>query len=163
MCQKLTVSNTQRQRVSCESFAAQHCVQRTGLVRAPLMQLVIVMIVPLAVTRCITSPAANARPLGRPRKDNMPAINVTQMSKPVRGGVGYMATCSNCNRRNRLSQHQAKYYVPDARGMAWAMICKCGETCAVDVSAQHSVEPTECTECCSPLPAHFAGCSRFPD
>ena len=73
----------------------------------------------------------------------MSAINVAQMSKPVRGGAGYMATCSNCNRRNRLSQHQAKYFVsPEAKGWVWAMICKCGETCAVDVSAQHRVEPT---------------------
>jgi hypothetical protein len=71
----------------------------------------------------------------------MSAINVTQMSKPVRGGVGYMATCSSCNRRNRLSQHQAKYYVsPDAKGMVWVMICKCGVSCAFDVSAQQCVE-----------------------
>lgn len=74
----------------------------------------------------------------------MSAINVTQMSKPVRGGVGYMATCSNCNRRNRLSQHQARYYVsPDAKGIVWAMICKCGETCAVNVSAQQAGAPDD--------------------
>jgi hypothetical protein len=64
------------------------------------------------------------------------AINITKMSKPVRGGVGYMATCGECGKRNRLSQHQAKYYVsPEAKGWVWAMICKCGETCVVDVDA----------------------------
>src|SRR3990172_458918 len=78
----------------------------------------------------------------------MSAINVTQMSKPVRGGVGYMATCGSCNRRNRLSQHQAKYYVsPEAKGWVWAMICKCGETCVVDVSAQHPLHSDAACTC----------------
>jgi hypothetical protein len=68
----------------------------------------------------------------------MSAINVTQMSKPVRGGVGYMGTCSECGKRNRLSQHR----VPNRPGWAWMLICKCGHDCIVDVSAQHPLHPT---------------------
>ena len=65
----------------------------------------------------------------------MTATNVTQMQKPVRGGIGYMATCSKCKRRNRLSQHQAKYYVsPEAKGWVWVMICNtCREQHVVPV------------------------------
>lgn len=78
----------------------------------------------------------------------MIALNVTQM-KPVRGGVGYMATCSECGRRNRLSQHQAKYYIsPDTKGAVWVMICNtCRDHCVVDVSAQQSVESDAACTC----------------
>jgi hypothetical protein len=29
-------------------------------------------------------------------------------------------------------------------------------------AVEHNVQRTECPECCSPLPEHFAGCSKFP-
>lgn len=84
--------------------------------------------------------------VGQTEKDDMSAINVTQMSKPVRGGVGYMATCSVCGKRNRLSQHQARYYVsPDAKGWVWVMICNtCRDSCVVDVPAQLKAECEDC-------------------
>lgn len=77
----------------------------------------------------------------------MSAINITKMSKPVRGGVGYMATCSECGRSKRLNQVHAKYYVsPESVGWVWALICKCGHTCVVDVSAQHHAHLTPETQ-----------------
>ena len=38
-----------------------------------------------------------------------------------------------------------------------------GNTLTFDWQPNKSVEPTECTECGSRLPDHFAGCSRFPN
>lgn len=81
----------------------------------------------------------------------MIALNVTQMSKPSHSDVGYMATCSECGKRKRLMRQPAKYYVsPDARGQVWVLICKCGKSCVVDVSAQQSMHTDGACTCAEP-------------